>query len=93
MTYSAPSVSLGVVLKAYIGKWVIFGIYIYGKVHHEKCIFGMGKYTSREMYILDGEIDFTRTGCLVLESFMGWEKYASVELRIWKGKVYFRRTS
>ena len=29
MTYPAPSVSLGVVLKAYIGKWVIFGIYIY----------------------------------------------------------------
>ena len=32
MTYPAPSVSLGVVLKTYIGKWVMFGIYICGKV-------------------------------------------------------------
>ena len=28
MTYPAPSVSLGVVLKTYIGKWVMFGIYM-----------------------------------------------------------------
>ena len=57
------------------------------------------------MYIWDGKVHFKRNVYLGCENrlhenwvfgigiFYGMGKYASVELRIWKEKVYFRRTS